>query len=349
MKTKRIDLLAQQLALLSVLVISWGNIWAASGICMYPESSSGIGGTGISGSGIGGTGGIAKGSGIGGTGVRQQTDKQIRLLAGNVILSEGVTEAQSIGRSRILAKGDPVCVGETIVTSKSGMLEVRMTDGGLITVRPQTHLEIEKYAYYGTKNDNSLLSLLKGTCRIITGKIGKQYPQNDLIKTPNVLIGIRGTDHEATVILPGDDEKYPPGTYDKVNQGITFIRTEKGEIDIHPNQVGFAASARDLPTLLREMPAFYSINPSIKHDGSMTKDVSKERSETPDRHEQSKSPEKHELPGSPEIHERSESPETLELPELSEAPELPELPEAPELPELPEAPEPPELPETPGQ
>lgn len=184
-------------------------------------------------------------------------------VAGNVISSRGAVEAQSGGRSRNLAAGDAVCVGETILTARSGSAQIRMADDGLITVRPQTQFKIKKFVYRGTGRDSSLFALLKGALRVVTGKIGKRNPQNDLISTPTSTIGVRGTDHEATVILSGG--QYPAGTYDKVNTGVTFIRTEKGEVDIHANQVGFAAATRELPVLLKEMPDFYEM--ASLHEG----------------------------------------------------------------------------------
>jgi hypothetical protein len=236
-----------QVALLAGALLTPGA-WAASASCAYPASVTG-------GTGMGGTGMIAKGTGMGGTGMK---------LAGNVIYSHGDVNAQSNGRSRLLVKGDPICVGETIVTSQSGMAQIRMVDEAIIAVRPETQLRIEKYAYNATDSDASLISLFKGASRFITGKLGKLHPQFDLIKTPNATIGVRGTDHEATVILPGNSGGYQSGTYDKVMQGVTYIKTDRGEIDIHPNQVGLAADIAKLPTLLKAIPEFYKTDSSMR-------------------------------------------------------------------------------------
>lgn len=225
-------------------------VWAASAGCTYTASGTGIGGTGM----------IAKGSGIGGTG---SSLTQLK-VAGKVLYSHGLVEAQNNGRTRTLAKGDPVCVGETIMTRPSGMAQIRMVDNGLIAIRPETQLKIEKYDYSGTDKDASLISLVKGASRFVTGQLGKMHPQFDLVQTPNATIGVRGTDHEAAVILPGNSGGYPSGTYDKVIQGITFIRTDKGEIDIHPNQVGLAENMGALPSLLKAVPDFYRIDPARK-------------------------------------------------------------------------------------
>src|SRR5450756_1734251 len=49
-----------------------------------------------------------------------------------------------------------------------------------------------------------------------------------------------------------------PGTYDKVNVGLTYLRTQAGEVEIRPNQVGYAASAQDAPRLLPAIPEFFN-------------------------------------------------------------------------------------------
>ena len=329
-----------RILLLGALAISCGSVWATANSCTYPAAMKGIGGTGISGTGMGGTGIIAKGTGIGGTGISQEAKIGEMQLAGNVTLSQGTVEAQSNGRSRLLAKGDSVCVGETIVTSQSGVVQIRMADDGFIAVRPQTQVKIEKFVYRGTNKDSSLLALFKGSFRVITGKIGKSYPQNDLIETPTATIGVRGTDHEATVILPNDSGGYPSGTYDRVNTGITFIRTEKGETDIHPNQVGYVADRGELPNLLKDIPVFYNAIPSAGQEGDLSEKGKRDEGWGDDKkvgHTLEHTGEgaifnhslETEMPSNelPERHDDMGLPETPSLPELHESPAIPEMPE----------------------
>lgn len=215
---------------------------------------------------MGGTGAMAKGTGIGGTGIKLGVYINEMQLAGNVIASQGTVEAESKGSSRSLANGDPVCVGDTITTSQSASAQIRMADGGLVAIRPQTQLKIEKFAYRGSSKDNSLLLLTRGACRIVTGNIGKQYPENDLLKTPAATIGVREADHEVAVISPGKGGSYPSGTYDKVNHGTTFLRTDKGKLAIRPDEAGFAADTGEMPTLLRAIPDFYNAAGSMEHE-----------------------------------------------------------------------------------
>jgi FecR protein len=344
MRFRQIESTQGIILLMTALVVCSGSAWASSSTsCAYPRSGTGMGGTGT----------IARGTGIGGTGFSPEEKAGAMQLVGKVIFSQGPVEAQRDGNTRQLAQGDAVCVGETIVTWQSGTVRMRMADNAMITVSPLTQLKIEKYVYGGTSKDSSRLALLRGTGRFVTGDIGKAFPQNDLVQTPAATIGVRGTDHEATVILPNEKAGYPSGTYDKVNSGITFIRTEKGEVEIHPNQVGFSASVGELPTLLNELPGFYHANPSMRPEGSPSA-AGESKDEGPG--EDNKAREENEFdkpvetPASPSEH--SDMPNGMEVPESPALPELPHIPENPEVPATPEHPElpvPPGRPDVPGQ
>ncbi len=356
MRFIRTETLHPVILCLGILAAPCGNALASAGTCTYAEPDAGIGGTGNSGTGMGGTGSIAKGTGIGGTGATPEPGTGGMRVAGNVINSQGNVEARSNGRSRLLTRNDAICVGETIVTGPSGTVQLRMADLAVISVLAQTQLKIEKYVFGGTRKDASQLALLKGSGRFITGAIGKVYPQNDLIQTPSGTIGVRGTDHEATVILPNEKADLPPGTYDKVNSGITFIRTQKGEVEIHPNEAGYAASPKESPVLLKTIPDFHRLNPSANsesspsHSNEGSGEDSKGHKATdetkPDRPEPATSGE-HGIEDASHHMTLPEHPEIPEHPTLPDIPEHPEVPGTPERPEAPIAPEPPDSPAQP--
>jgi hypothetical protein len=74
-------------------------------------------------------------------------------------------------------------------------------------------------------------------------------------------MGVRGTDHEsyyfpASGQAAGEGAK--PGAYNKVNTGRTFIRTDAGEVEVDPNQVGYVANANDVPVILPGVPGFFN-------------------------------------------------------------------------------------------
>ena len=290
MKINPIDsFLMRAITLLAMLVVSSGVAWAASAGCDYTGASA-PGGTGMGGTGI-----AAEGSGIGGTGISPESPAGKEQLAGNVIFSQGAVEAQSQGRTRPLAKGSQVCVGETIVTSSSGKVQIRMADGGLISIRPETKIRIDVFHFNGKEDgtERSEIALLEGGFRALTGMIGHVNKENYKIHTSNAQIGIRGTDHEPMYIpnpAPGQTAVGVPGTYDKVNSGGVVISTPQGAVEVKPNQAGFVPNEPGaLPVILKEIPRFYQagtepgFRAAERHGGSEASREPAEHSQAPER------------------------------------------------------------------
>jgi hypothetical protein len=210
------------------------------------------------------TGAVLKeGTGIGGTGINPGAQGPDLQPAGNVIFTSGLVEAKSKGHTRILAKGTPVCVGETIVTSATGKIQIRMVDNGYLSVRPDTRLRIDQFRFNGKEDgtEKSVISLLQGGFRALTGLVGHLHKKNYTIQTPNTTIGIRGTDHEP-MFIPDHSPEFAglgePGTYDKVNKGGVVLSTEHGEVLVNPGQSGFVPNVPNAePVLLKQIPRFY--------------------------------------------------------------------------------------------
>lgn len=173
------------------------------------------------------------------------------------------------GQVRAMQKGDAINEGDTVLTGAGASAQLKMSDGGILAVRPETELKIDTYRFAGKEDgtENALLALVKGGFRTLTGIIGKTNKDNYKIATPTATIGIRGTDHEPIHIPPvpvgAPPPPAPPGDYDKVNVGQAFIRNSAGEIAIRPNQVGYAAP-NQTPTLLPRVPEMFKVTPPVR-------------------------------------------------------------------------------------
>ncbi len=170
------------------------------------------------------------------------------------------------GKERFARKGMEINEGESVMTSPTASAQIKMVDDGLIVVRPDTKLRITTFVFHGKADgtERSLISLVKGGFRAITGMIGHVNKNNYRIETPTATIGIRGTDHEPTFIpnpLPGKVAIAEPGTYDKVNAGAAVLSTAKGMVVINPNQAGFVPNIPNAaPTVLAFIPSFYKVD-----------------------------------------------------------------------------------------
>ncbi|MFA6902903.1 MAG: FecR domain-containing protein [Gallionellaceae bacterium] len=157
------------------------------------------------------------------------------------------------GQTSILKKGDAVKEGDTLTTAKTASAQIKMLDGGLIAVRPDTNLKFDIFKFNGTQDgsERSFFSLFTGGFRAVTGLIGQLNKSNFRITTATATIGIRGTDHETFVVTADSPlaAVVPIGTYNKVNRGETTMTTTKGTISVLPNQMGFVGAADQMPEL----------------------------------------------------------------------------------------------------
>lgn len=175
-------------------------------------------------------------------------------IAGHARFVNGQVQiTNAAGQTHALQKGDPVHESDTLTTAKESSAQIKMLDGGLIAVRPDSKLKFDSFVFSGEEdgNEKSFFSLIRGGFRAITGLIGQKNKANYRITTSGSTIGVRGTDHETFVVVPGSELAAiaPTGTYNKVNVGETTMTTEKGTINILPNQMGFVAASDQMPQL----------------------------------------------------------------------------------------------------
>jgi len=120
---------------------------------------------------------------------------QAHALAGVAQFTAGdVTVRQTDGRITALTKGGDIDSGHAIVTGPNGRAQVKFTDGGLVSLQPNTEFKIANYVDQNDpKQDRFLVDLLRGSMRAITGLIGKRNRNNYKLTTTTATIGIRGS------------------------------------------------------------------------------------------------------------------------------------------------------------
>lgn len=181
------------------------------------------------------------------------------------------------GRTRQLEKGAELFAGDKVQTADASLVQVRMHDGGYLSVRANTEMVIDQFVYdeKDAGKSNFVMSLLRGGFRSITGLIGRSNPNGYQIRAATATIGIRGTDHEPVLVLDTPEAQLqtpsPPGLYDKVNDGETFITSKAGVLALKRGDVGFTPlSANVPPQVLLKIPDFYKID--LKTDARDPKD-----------------------------------------------------------------------------
>jgi hypothetical protein len=113
----------------------------------------------------------------------------VKSVRGNVQLLNGT------GTTRAAAAGDALGAVDRIVTGPESSASVVLRDDTTLIVGPSSRLDLKEFHFDGTTHEGGmLLSLLRGSMRMITGLIGKTNPDAVRVETQTATIGIRGTD-----------------------------------------------------------------------------------------------------------------------------------------------------------
>lgn len=123
--------------------------------------------------------------------------------AGKTIMARGAVSATAEQQSRALKRQSPVYRVDLVTTGADSSSQLRMMDGGLLSMQADTELAIRNYQFDQGRSESSVsMELLKGGLRTITGTLpqsGKTYQ----LDTPVATIGVRGTHYEA-ILQQGD-------------------------------------------------------------------------------------------------------------------------------------------------
>jgi hypothetical protein len=99
------------------------------------------------------------------------------------------------GSTRIANPGDAVSPIDRVVTGADSGASVVLRDGTKLVVGPSSRLDLKDFHFDSTTQEGGMLvSLLRGSLRMVTGLIGKTHPDAVRVETPTAVIGIRGTD-----------------------------------------------------------------------------------------------------------------------------------------------------------
>ena len=185
-------------------------------------------------------------------------------VIGRVVVSVGKMQASNRGGFRELMRNSKVFKGDTLETASSSYTQVRMKDGALISLRPNTKLVIRDYNFNGSEDgtEKSLMELVRGGFRTITGYIGHKNKNNYRVRTGVATIGIRGTHYGLMVCAEGscagEDTPLEDGVYGGVVDGSIVVENETGQFTFNNDQY-FHVATNNTPAkeLLVPPPVFH--------------------------------------------------------------------------------------------
>jgi len=160
----------------------------------------------------------------------------------------GVNAVGPDGQTRPLTKGSEIAQGETIDTG-TGRAQLRFTDGGYVSLQPQTQFRLETYGYDkdDPKKNSVVMNLLKGGLRTITGLIGKTNREGYKLQTATATVGIRGTEFSITGFPDGSIQFY-------VSDGAIDVTNQSGSSTLNGGQSAVVSTPNSAPAKTDEKP-----------------------------------------------------------------------------------------------
>jgi hypothetical protein len=155
---------------------------------------------------------------------------------GEVVATRGSAIAVSRDRvSRKLSAGNAVYLGDKLITGEDGFMRLRMIDNALLDLRCFSIMVIEEYSLQTTTR-RSVLNILQGSLRKVTGEIGKWKDDIYELKTPMASVGVRGTEYALRVFqskgCDGSVDTGDNGLYLKVIKGLVEVYNDAAETSV---------------------------------------------------------------------------------------------------------------------
>lgn len=108
--------------------------------------------------------------------------------------SSGTANIQR-GTARLPAgTGHELQPGDWLVTGKDGRISLTFVDNTRFAVGPNSRIAVSKFEYDRTRQQGIFLTQVdRGSLAVVSGKIAKSGRDAMKVRTPNSLLGVRGT------------------------------------------------------------------------------------------------------------------------------------------------------------
>ena len=130
--------------------------------------------------------------------------------------------------------------GTRVTTGAGAQAILRFDDGQHVILSQNTDFRIVDYRYSegGSGNDRSVLDMLRGALRVMTGQIGQRNAAAFALRLPQGTINIRGTDFMVAIVNPA---------FMGVLDGAIGFNTDLGTVAFGTGIYGSVASKTALP------------------------------------------------------------------------------------------------------
>src|SRR2546427_10714878 len=129
--------------------------------------------------------------------------------------------------------------GTTVVTGPDAQVILRFDDGQRVVLGPSTHFRIVDFSYLegDPTMDRCVFALLKGALRIVSGAIATRNRAAVPLRTPQAMIGLRGTDFMCALVNPA---------YISVLEGAASATNAAGTVVFAAGRIGLVPTSAEL-------------------------------------------------------------------------------------------------------
>ena len=126
----------------------------------------------------------------------------IAILAAAPAMAEIARIKQSSGLASIergaqrlkAAPGVQLLAGDRLVTGKDGRMSLTFVDNTRFAVGPNSRVSVSEFQYDRTRQKGSFVTNVdRGSLAVVSGRIAKSDRDAMKVRTPNTLLGVRGT------------------------------------------------------------------------------------------------------------------------------------------------------------
>jgi hypothetical protein len=194
-------------------------------------------------------------------------------------LSGTLSVTKADGSVRILSQKSEIRSGDTINTQKDSYAQIKFTDGGMITLKPNSSVKIEQFRFKQEEpqQDSFVFGLLKGGLRAVSGLVGKRGDQDAYkLGTATATIGIRGTSYGADDCVttpcpkPNSSDNLEPSVYVSVTDGEIVATNNAGSQSFLAGQFGAISDRNSRPRFLSTDPGLQFTPPATFIQSIMT-------------------------------------------------------------------------------
>lgn len=108
--------------------------------------------------------------------------------------SSGTAVVERAGERLPARPGLQIVTGDRLVTGKDGRISLSFIDNTRFSVGPQSRIAVDQFVYDRTRQRGTFLTKVdRGSLAVVSGRIAKSERDAMKVRTPNSLLGVRGT------------------------------------------------------------------------------------------------------------------------------------------------------------